>query len=44
MGIGMVWFVPAEQAEKTIKICENSGFKAAVCGKVVAGNQKVTVN
>jgi len=44
MGIGMVWFVPAEQAETAVKICADTGFAAAVCGKVVPGNRKVTVN
>ncbi len=44
MGIGMVWFVPAEQAGAAIKICGGAGFKAAVCGKVVPGNRKVTVS
>ena len=44
MGIGMVWFVPAEQADEAIKVCVDAGFDAAVCGKVVPGNRKVTVN
>ncbi|QSH41077.1 phosphoribosylformylglycinamidine cyclo-ligase [Lentisphaerota bacterium ZTH] len=43
MGIGMVWFVPPEQAEAAISICRASGFEAAVCGKVTSGSQKVTV-
>jgi phosphoribosylformylglycinamidine cyclo-ligase len=43
MGIGMVWFVPAEQAQAAVNICKESGFNAAVCGKVIAGNRKVTV-
>jgi phosphoribosylformylglycinamidine cyclo-ligase len=43
MGIGMVWFVPAEQAGAAIKICAEADFTAAVCGKVVSGNRKVTV-
>ena len=44
MGIGMVWFVPAEQAGDAVKICTEAGFKAAVCGKVVSGSRKVTVS
>ncbi|MDD5727700.1 MAG: phosphoribosylformylglycinamidine cyclo-ligase [Victivallales bacterium] len=44
MGIGMVWFVPAEQADAAIEICAGNGFKAAVCGKVVSGKREVTVN
>jgi len=43
MGIGMVWFVPAEQAKTALKICSDAGFKAAVCGKVVSGKRQVTV-
>lgn len=43
MGIGMVWFVPAEQAETALKICAAAGIKAAVCGKAVAGKRQVTV-
>ena len=44
MGIGMVWFVPAEQADAAVSICGDAGFAAAVCGKVVPGSRKVTVN
>jgi phosphoribosylformylglycinamidine cyclo-ligase len=43
MGIGMVWFVPAEQAEDAVAICREAGFTAEICGKVKAGDQKVTV-
>lgn len=43
MGIGMVWFVPAEQTKTALKICSSAGFKAAVCGKVVSGKRQVTV-
>lgn len=43
MGIGMVWFVPAEQAAKAISICQANGFQAAVCGKVIEGSGIVTV-
>lgn len=44
MGVGMVIFVPANQAEQTVTICRQAGFVAEVCGKVVAGQQSVTVN
>ncbi len=43
MGIGMVLFVPAEEADKAIEICTSLGFSAAVCGKVVTGNRRVKV-
>ncbi|MCP3966205.1 MAG: phosphoribosylformylglycinamidine cyclo-ligase [Lentisphaerae bacterium] len=43
MGIGMVWFVPEEQAEAAVAICKEAGFEAAICGKVTSGSQKVTV-
>ncbi|MDD5697155.1 MAG: phosphoribosylformylglycinamidine cyclo-ligase [Victivallaceae bacterium] len=44
MGIGMVWFVPAEQAAAAVKIGNDTGFRAAVCGEVIPGNRQVTVN
>ena len=43
MGIGMVLFVPVEEADKTIEICFSSGYQAAVCGKVVTGNRSVEI-
>ena len=43
MGIGMVWFVPAEYAEKAVEICASLGYQSAVCGKVVIGNRKVEI-
>ena len=44
MGVGMVIFVPATQAEQTLTVCRQAGFTAEICGKVVAGNHSVTVN
>ncbi len=44
MGIGMVWFVPAEQAAQAVEICQAHNFTAAVCGRVTAGNGTVRVN
>jgi phosphoribosylformylglycinamidine cyclo-ligase len=44
MGIGMVWFVPEDNVSEALTICKDSGFEAAVCGKVVPGKQKVTIN
>jgi len=43
MGIGMVWFVPAEEADKAIEICTSLGYQANVCGKVITGNRKVKI-
>ncbi|MEG2074913.1 MAG: phosphoribosylformylglycinamidine cyclo-ligase [Victivallaceae bacterium] len=43
MGVGMVWFVPAEAAEQALKICRDNGFYADRVGEVVAGSGKVEV-
>jgi len=43
MGVGMVIFVPAGQENMVIDAAKNIGIAAAVCGKVVSGNKKVTV-
>lgn len=44
MGIGMIWFVPTEEAEKAIAICEKHGFSAAVVGKTTEGSKSVKIN
>ena len=38
MGVGMVWFVPAAEAEKAIELINAKGFKACAIGEVVAGS------
>ena len=38
MGVGMVWFVPAAEAEKAIALINAKGFKACAIGEVVAGS------
>ena len=43
MGIGLVWFVPKEQADTAIEICASLGYQAAICGEVTAGNRKVKI-
>jgi phosphoribosylformylglycinamidine cyclo-ligase len=43
MGIGMVWFVPQDKADETLKLCIDCGYEAAVCGEVIEGNSKVEV-
>lgn len=43
MGIGMVWFVPEEQAQTAIDICKDGGIEAAVCGSVVEGDKTVSL-
>ncbi|MCF7790795.1 MAG: phosphoribosylformylglycinamidine cyclo-ligase [Victivallales bacterium] len=43
MGIGMVLFVPAEDKERTVKIAEENGYSAAICGKVKPGKQNVEI-
>ena len=43
MGIGMVWFVPTEDADKAVEICTSLGYKANICGKVVKGTRNVEI-
>ena len=43
MGVGMVWFVPAEAKETGLEIIRNAGFTADVIGEVVAGKKDVQV-
>lgn len=43
MGIGMVWFVPANEAAAAVAIAEECGFEAGVVGDVVDGDGSVTV-
>ena len=38
MGVGMVWFVPAAEADKAIELINAKGFKACAIGEVVAGS------
>ena len=38
MGVGMVWFVPAAEADKAIEIINGKGFTACRVGEVVAGS------
>ena len=38
MGVGMVWFVPAAEADKAIEIINGKGFTACRIGEVVAGS------
>ena len=38
MGVGMVWFVPAAEADKALDIINGKGFKACRIGEVVAGS------
>lgn len=43
MGIGMVWFLPAKDADKAVALCESLNYKAAVIGEVIKGKRKVFV-
>ncbi|NOY75046.1 MAG: phosphoribosylformylglycinamidine cyclo-ligase [Kiritimatiellaeota bacterium] len=44
MGFGMVFFVPAADADETLAICENNGFQAAICGKTTKGSRNVRIS
>ena len=43
MGVGMVWFVPADAADKALEIIRKNGYTAEKIGEVVAGNKSVEV-
>jgi phosphoribosylformylglycinamidine cyclo-ligase len=43
MGVGMVWFVPKNDAERAISLARESGFVATPIGEVVAGDGRVTI-
>lgn len=43
MGIGMVWFVPAAEADAAIKICRECGFVANKVGEITEGSKTVHV-
>ena len=43
MGVGMVWFVPADAANQALDICRKAGFDAFVCGEIVKGSKKSIV-
>jgi len=43
MGVGMVWFVPQEQARQAIDICSSFGYKAAVIGEATAEHHVIDV-
>ena len=35
MGVGMIWFVPADAAKKAVALCKRCGFSAFACGEAV---------
>jgi len=43
MGVGMVFFVPAQEETEVLKICRNAGFNAFTCGKIVPGEGRSRV-
>lgn len=43
MGVGMVFFVPAEQEEAAMALCKEAGFAPFHCGEVVEGTGKSLV-
>ena len=38
MGVGMVWFVPAAEADRAVSLIEARGFTARRIGEVVSGS------
>ena len=43
MGVGMVWFVPADRADEGLSIIRNAGFDAMRIGEVTVGDRKVQI-
>ncbi len=43
MGVGMVWFMPREQADRAVAICRENGFTADIMGEVVPGKKSVRI-
>ncbi len=43
MGIGMMFVVPADQADKAVEVIEAAGEKAYVVGRIVAGEKGVDI-
>lgn len=43
MGVGMVWFVPEKKAAAALKICQDTGYTAALIGEVVKGKKTVEI-
>ena len=43
MGVGMVWFVPASDADRALAVCRSCGFTAEKIGEAVKGSRTVTV-
>ncbi len=43
MGVGMVWFVPRDTAERAVAVCRECGFTAAVIGETTAGSKSVKI-
>ena len=43
MGVGMVWFVPADAEKEALEIIRSAGFVAENIGEVVSGNREVQV-
>lgn len=43
MGVGMVWFVPAEVAARAVALCRRCGFGASICGEVVKAKARQPV-
>ena len=42
MGIGMIWFVPKRDANKALKLCQETGYGAKIIGEAVKGDRTVT--
>ena len=43
MGVGMVWFVPQQDAEHAIQVCAKCGYEARIIGEATAEHHKIDV-
>ena len=43
MGVGMVWFVPADRADEGLSIIRGAGFHGMAIGEVTSGDRKVEI-
>lgn len=43
MGVGMVWFVPASEADRALGICREKGYTAEIIGEIAPGRKEVRI-
>ena len=43
MGVGMVWFVPANAADEAVEIGRSKGFTTGIIGEIIPGHRDVRI-